>query len=382
MEIVTSSKGSRYVYERETGYISLLPSSLGNVNSDEELVLSYSDKINYLQKHAIIRTGTNTTNNYRMLKKEDITEAIINTHQIILEVTERCNLNCYYCGYGQFYDNHDARHDKDLDFERFTTLYDYLKSLWASVDRKGSSFLRISFYGGEPLCNFQFIHNAVSYVNNNPIKNKRIVYSMTTNAVLLDKYMDFLVKNEFEVLISLDGDKSNDSYRIFKNGNESYDIVISNIDKLYELYPSFFKSNVKFNSVIHDRNSIMNAYDFIFERYQKRPMTNELNVFGISKSKRAEFVKMFHSKSVEFNKMTEAEKEKYESQSPYLNLYTKWVFTNLMNDYSMNILDSLSLDYLNLSLKKRTRHFRQKHVCLFHERYLCLLMVRFIRVKE
>ena len=71
---------------------------------------------------------------------------------------------------------------------------------------------------------------------------------MTTNAVLLDKYMDFLVENNFEILISLDGDKFNDSYRTFKNGTGSFDTVISNIDKLQSTYPIFFDKNIKFTT--------------------------------------------------------------------------------------------------------------------------------------
>ena len=151
---------------------------------------------------------------YKLLETEDIKDALINTHQIIFEVTDKCNLDCYYCGYGHFYENHDLRKNQDMSFDAFKTLYNYLDEIWGKNNYKGCTYLRISFYGGEPLCNFPFIKKAVEYVTNNPIKNKRIVYSMTTNAVLLDRYMDFLVDNNFEILISLDGDKYNDSYRI------------------------------------------------------------------------------------------------------------------------------------------------------------------------
>jgi len=73
---------------------------------------------------------------------------------------------------------------------------------------------------------------------------------MTTNAVLLDKYMAFLVENEFEMLISLDGNRYNDSYRMFKTGKTSFDKVVANVDRLYTKYPSYFKDKVNFNSVL------------------------------------------------------------------------------------------------------------------------------------
>lgn len=43
---------------------------------------------------------------------------------------------------------------------------------------------------------------------------------MTTNAILLDRYMDFLAENEFRLLISLDGDEKGQSYRVDTKGKK------------------------------------------------------------------------------------------------------------------------------------------------------------------
>lgn len=344
MEIVTSASGNNYIYEQRTGYISLVPSSYMSKSNKSSY---YSEKIKYLTRHGLITVDPEAEFKYKLLETKDITDALINTHQIIFEVTDKCNLDCYYCGYGHFYDNHDARENQDMPFDSFKTLYNFLNELWINSNNKGCTYLRISFYGGEPLCNISFIKKAIDYVKNNPIKNKRIVYSLTTNAVLLDQYMDFLVDNNFEILISLDGNKYNDSYRVFKNGKSSFETVISNIDKLYHSYPDFFAQNVKFNSVLHNRNSVKEANSYIFRRYQKYPMTNELNVFGIAKSKRTEFSKMFHSKTKEFSLMTTDERKEYENQSPFMHNCEKWVFNTLMKTYSANLLDVFSDDYVN-----------------------------------
>ncbi len=37
-----------------------------------------------------------------------IANQLRNLRQITFEVTDRCNLKCKYCGYGEFYDNYDA----------------------------------------------------------------------------------------------------------------------------------------------------------------------------------------------------------------------------------------------------------------------------------
>ena len=42
---------------------------------------------------------------------------------------------------------------------------------------------------------------------------------MTSNAVLLDKYQDYLAEKQFDILISLDGDEWGNSYRTDHAGN-------------------------------------------------------------------------------------------------------------------------------------------------------------------
>lgn len=41
---------------------------------------------------------------------------------------------------------------------------------------------------------------------------------MTTNGILLDRYMDFLVKHEVSLLISLDGNSVHNQLRVDKKG--------------------------------------------------------------------------------------------------------------------------------------------------------------------
>lgn len=341
MEIIITERGNKYIHERETGFVSLISDSYAKSTCNSY----YQEKLKYLADYGVISMNKPFTSKFRPLVQQDIADAIFNTHHIVFEVTDKCNLNCRYCGYGELYDNYDKRQNKNMAFETFISLYNYLKDLWRDVPTKGCTYLRISFYGGEPLCNFPFIEKAVSYSKANPIPNKRIVFSMTTNAVLLDKHMDFLVDNQFELLISLDGNKHNQSYRIFKNGDNSYEAVVENVDKLYKIYPSYFQNHVKFNSVLHSRNSVKEADDFIYGRYQKHPMTSELNVYGIVSKKRAEFSNMFHSKINEFEKMSEQDKCKYANQSSIILQCEKWILSTSLMDYSSNINKVLTLDF-------------------------------------
>ncbi|MDE6791491.1 MAG: radical SAM protein, partial [Muribaculaceae bacterium] len=342
METITVNHSS-YIYERLSGYISLRANTQ-NINEELGKSTDYEQKKSeYLRKYKLINDEYEQPTN--LLTKKDLEDALLNTHQIILEVTDRCNLNCFYCGYGHFYNNYDKRENNDLPFERFLSIYDFFKNLWHNTPYKGSSYLRISFYGGEPLCNFEFIKQVVEFTRTHPLQNKIITYSMTTNAVLLHKHMDFLVENDFNILISLDGDRSNNSYRVFHNGRESFDIVSHNLDILREKYPEFFKKRIKFNSVLHNKNSIIEATSFISTKYDKSPMTNELNVFGIAEERAAEFWSIFRSKGKAFRQMSLKQQRDLSNENPFLHHYKKWLFQSIMHTYSNDLHNVLFNNY-------------------------------------
>ena len=62
--------------------------------------------------------------------------------------------------------------------------------------------MAICFYGGEPLLNMTFIEQIVELSKElNLAKQFDLEYTMTTNTTLLHKYMDFLVANNFRLLM-------------------------------------------------------------------------------------------------------------------------------------------------------------------------------------
>ena len=61
---------------------------------------------------------------------EVVKDRILETLQIIFEVTDSCNLNCKYCGYGDMYNNHDRRNTKDIDLQSAIILLDFFIKGW------------------------------------------------------------------------------------------------------------------------------------------------------------------------------------------------------------------------------------------------------------
>jgi uncharacterized protein len=231
------------------------------------------------------------------LTPEDVEISLANTPQITFEITDACNLNCTYCVYGELYADYDVRKNVWLAEQKAIFLLEYLNNLWQS--NFNTSFhknIYISFYGGEPLMNMKFIKKIVDYIENQINSKTRIfTFTMTTNALLLHKNIDYLMEHHFDLLISLDGDKQNTAYRIDKQGNEIFDKVVAILDFIKNQYPDYFNKHINFNAVLHNKNSVESIYSFFKKKYNKIPAIGNLNNTGIRPDKRNEFIKMYRN---------------------------------------------------------------------------------------
>ena len=219
-------------------------------------------------------------------------------NKLVFEVTDGCNLNCKYCAYSELYRGYDVREDKIISFTRAKLVIDYLYDLWKDSYSDGSNYeFNIGFYGGEPLLNIPVIKQIIDYVENLKFESTGRVcsYSMTTNAVLLDQYMDFIVGKNFNLLISLDGDEFAQSYRLDHSGKNSFERVFCNVKLLQKKYPEYFKEKIGFNSVLHSRNSVESIYNFIHTQFGKTPQIAPLRDVGICEEKKDEFIKMYRN---------------------------------------------------------------------------------------
>lgn len=215
------------------------------------------------------------------LTAEDILFHLSNLKQLTFEVTDACNLKCKYCAYGEFYNDYDKREDKYLPVHKAIKVIDYLNEFWKSS--KNISFKQntyIGFYGGEPLLNMPFIEQIVEHIENLKTPQK-FTFAITTNAMLLHKYMDFLAEKQFNLLISLDGNEFNTSYRVNHSNKPAFRQIMKNVDLLRTTYPDYFAGQVNFNAVLHNRNSVGDIYTFFKEHFDKIPTIGELNDSGI-----------------------------------------------------------------------------------------------------
>jgi len=272
-----TNNGNCYLYSSEKGYLTpinpvfyeVLQNQFTdenqkqkfkrNENISKEITDYYFEKHNFLKRHGFMKDENVSVT--RRLTKDDLENTLSNLKQVTIEVTERCNLNCVYCVYSEFYEKAAKREFNDLDFNILKGLINFLIPFWNSRlndNKRGLTY--ISFYGGEPLLKFDFIKKTVEFIKGLKV-NRTFVFSMTTNGVLLDKYMEYLVTNNFHLLVSLDGNQKNNSYRVFHNGKESFSRIVDNLVLLKQKYPVFYYENVNFNSVLHNGNNITDIYN-------------------------------------------------------------------------------------------------------------------------
>ena len=148
----------------------------------------------------------------------------VSPRMLVIVPTLRCNLDCRYC----FAKGDDDQEQKmDMDFEQLKKMLDMIPA-----GRQAT----VCFFGGEPVIAWDRILEGVEYAKARFIKPS---FSLTSNGTLLDeRKIAWLAKNNFALIISLDGTKwLHDSSRPDKSGGGTYNKVIATLE-LISHYPA------------------------------------------------------------------------------------------------------------------------------------------------
>lgn len=190
------------------------------------------------------------TTEYRDVMKKNMTEfgrgdveALIAEHawvQLVLTLTENCNLRCSYCYFSETYSLSRNRTEKTIPVETGKKALDYFfanaaPKIAANPMRK----LAITFYGGEPLMAQRTLRELTAYARANAPTD--LILALTTNGTMLrGEIAQFLVENNFYILVSLDGGADDhDRNRVFPNGRGSFDRIIANLREFRERFPDY-----------------------------------------------------------------------------------------------------------------------------------------------
>ena len=307
LNITKSQKDNYYIINKDTKVIQLVHPELAKLyisNANKDVSSYYINKKEYLANYGCFQNDDQQFQ-IKKITAQDIVHNIITTSQIIFEVTDKCNFQCKYCGYGELYSNYDQRNTKHVNLKDAISLINYYFELCRKHNYKINN-LSIGFYGGEPLVNFEFIKEMIRWLEEKYPVNYS--YNTTTNGVLLDRYIDYLVDKNFNLSISLDGDEYSNSYRVDCNGLPTFQQVIKNVNYIREKYPSYYNDNVSFTAVLHNRNAIHDILSFFERTFSKIPRLGRLNDGGIHGDKIDLFREMYtNTSSFNYANSTSAE---------------------------------------------------------------------------
>ncbi len=183
---------------------------------------------------------------------------------IMLCVTDACNLACKYCFVEQHPNYMSLQTAKDaVDW----VWNNYLKKKKLKPNIKDYK-CSINFFGGEPMLLFdQVIRPLIEYVKE---KKYNIQWGMTTNGTLLnEEKIKYLHDNKIGLLLSIDGFKFTQDYnRPSQNGESSFDKVFQNIPYLLKYYPNLtFRSTIYEDTVEHCFENYLFAEKMGFKSY-------------------------------------------------------------------------------------------------------------------
>jgi uncharacterized protein len=175
-----------------------------------------------------------------------------NVFQLTLITTSDCNLKCRYC----FANSGESNLVMSEDLMKAAIDYGLEKSL--------NKTLSIAFFGGEPSLTGELIKKAVDYAEANiSSQHKGVEFSITTNGLMSQKFLQFLIDKKFKITLSADGPAFIQDYqRPTKEGGPSSIFVERTIQKLAEA-----NANFKLRVTVTDR--FVQEMTTIVEWYQK-----------------------------------------------------------------------------------------------------------------
>ena len=184
-----------------------------------------------------------------------------NIEKLTIEVTQACNLACGYCPYNENFFSFQGR-SSSLSI----SLGKALEAVRFFFDHSGENNHKgISFYGGEPLLDWDIITKTVAFARQLAKPSQQLLFGVTTNGTLLEyeEICRFLAANDFAVHVSLDGPPAiHDRFRRDHSGAGSFSSIQMGLDTLRRHYKEKFHRLVHVNAVITPLTDLEETRDF------------------------------------------------------------------------------------------------------------------------
>lgn len=187
---------------------------------------------------------------------------------LILVVTDGCNLRCRYCILGGTYPGYKPIRPRDMSWDTAKSAVDHFIALNRGpvFEAMPSRKINISFFGGEPLLKADLIEHVVRYARTQeaPDCGYWIDFAMTSNLTHLpDGVAAMLIANDIGMQVSLDGPEAvHDACRVNAGGRGSFRLVMRNLAKLRRLSPEYFRRRVSAVVTLNGNTDLRAVHEF------------------------------------------------------------------------------------------------------------------------
>ncbi|AKC69110.1 radical SAM protein [Pandoraea oxalativorans] len=148
--------------------------------------------------------------------------------EVILKVSERCNIDCKYC---YFFNKENKDYASNPPYMTQQTAEDFVTFLRSSPNLRETTF-QIDLHGGEPLMMKRERFEAlVTTLKNGLSDAESVQFTVQTNAMLVDEaWLDLFSRLGVYIGVSIDGPKIyHDENRVDKQGMGTYDRTVEKI---------------------------------------------------------------------------------------------------------------------------------------------------------
>lgn len=166
-----------------------------------------------------------------VLDEGDLISSHLKRLEIILKLTERCNIACAYCYY---FENEEQSALLRPPTLRLVAAEQLAFRIREALIHKLCDSVRVIFHGGEPLLIGKENFRRICRLLVDSGAPGKIELCMQTNAILIDdEWIELFEEYKVAVGVSIDGPKDiHDRNRVDKHGNSTYEKTIKGIQRL------------------------------------------------------------------------------------------------------------------------------------------------------
>ncbi|HBG61626.1 MAG: hypothetical protein A2Y03_09480 [Omnitrophica WOR_2 bacterium GWF2_38_59] len=148
---------------------------------------------------------------------------MVSINKVLLFLSNRCNLSCSYC----FVSTKDEA--------RLSTKQISIFIKWFLEQNCHTDYRELDFFGGEPFLELDLLQMSIPFFREQNRDKKSQIHTIPVNGTILtEEMLRFSKEQNLSVSISLDGDRTSNAGRKFKQGGDSFDIIWGNMQKFRE----------------------------------------------------------------------------------------------------------------------------------------------------